>query len=543
MKVQLVSAWILGLTLASTQAMQPLGGVLDRQGNPANRQQLDALRSRTVQHDFSDETAEQRQTRHARAEAIKNGFMYAWGGYKKYAYGADEIDVIKRAPKTTRNGWGATIVDALDTMWVMGLKDEFARAQQHVVNIDFHNDGGQLAKVFETNIRYLGGLLSGFELSGDAVFLSKAVELADLLMPAFDTPLGLPWQMLNITTGVGSSETEGTSATNLAEIGTYQMEFFRLSQHTGNATYHEAAQRVITVMLERNSPHDPTSLYTIPGMYPLDFDMLSGRFTGSAAYWGGGGDSFYEYLAKTWILSDFMLHRNLDLWRESVQALREYGTAESSDGFLFPGFVDGAKFYPYVDTFTNFVPGTLGLASKLVGSDTYFALAEQLLEAGFSVFDKMASSLGAEAVRFVRKNVGSDYLQLSAQGRAQVERYGIALERPYYVLRPELIESLFVMYRLTGKQEYADRVWGIWQGMQRNCRVENGYVGTGNVTVDAATTGVHNAIDSTESFFFGETFKYMYLTFADHDVISLDEWVFTTEAHPLKRGLVFDGVF
>ncbi|KAJ1739717.1 Vacuolar protein-sorting-associated protein 33 [Coemansia sp. RSA 1086] len=537
MKIQLISACALALSLAAAQTVQPLAGILDRQGNRANMQQVNTLRSQKLQHDFSDETAEQRATRRQRAEAVKKGFQYAWAGYEKYAYGADEIDVLKMRPKTTRNGWGATLVDALDTLWVLGMKDEFARARDHVANINFRSDGGQLAKVFETNIRYVGGLLSAYELSKDRVFLHKAVELTDLLMPAFDTPLGLPWQMLNITTGQGSSETPGTTSTNLAEIGTFQMEFYRLSQLTGNATYHEAAQRAITSMLENNSPQDASSLYTIPGLYPLDFDMMSGRFTNSAAYWGGGGDSFYEYLIKTWILSDFMLHRNLDMWRESIQAFSNYAVAESTDGFLFPGFVDGTKFFPYVDTFTNFIPGTLGIASKLAGSATYFSLAEQLLEAGYSVFAKMPSSLGAEAVRFVRRNVGSDYLQLSAQERAQVDRYGIVLERPYYVLRPELIESLFVMYRLTGKQEYADRVWDIWQGIQRNCRVPNGYVGTANVAADASSTGILNTVDSTESFFFAETLKYVYLTFADHDVISLDSYVFTTEAHPLSRDL------
>ncbi|KAJ2352459.1 hypothetical protein GGF43_003748 [Coemansia sp. RSA 2618] len=543
MKVQLASTWVLGLALVSAQVTRPLGGVLDRDGNPADTDQVDALRSRTVQHDFSSETAEEREVRRARAESVKKGFLYAWDGYKKYAYGADELDVVKKQPKTTRNGWGATLVDALDTLWVMGLDDEFAQATEMVGKINFHNDGGQLAKVFETNIRYVGGLLSAYDLSKQSVFLEKAVELVDLLMPAFDTPLGLPWQMLNITTGQGSSETKGTSSTNLAEIGTFQMEFFRLSQLTGEAKYHEAAQRVITVMLEKNRPRDPGSKYTVPGMYPLDFDMLSGRFTGTAAYWGGGGDSFYEYLAKTWYLSDFMLHRDLDLWRESIGALREYGVAESTSGHVFPGLVDGTKFYPYVDTFTSFIPGTLGLASKLVGSDTYFALAEQLMEAGYSVFGEMPSNLGAEAIRFVRRNVGSDYLQLGAQGRAQVDAYGFSLERPYYVLRPELIESLFYMYRLTGKTVYADRVWAIWQGIQRNCRVEAGYVGTANVAADAATTGVLNTVDSTESFFYGETMKYLYLTFADHDVISLDRWVFTTEAHPLARDNAFDGTF
>lgn len=518
-----------------------IAGLRGLQGQFPSHQQVQDLRKRTVQANFTQESVQDRQIRRERADAIKQGFIYAWDGYKKYAYGADEIDVLAKKPKTTRNGWGATLVDALDTLWVMGLRDEFWEARDMVANIDFRNGHGQLAKVFETNIRYVGGLLSAYELSADPVFLQKAVELTDIMMPAFNTPLGLPWQMLNVTSGVGSSETPGKTSTNLAEIGTFQMEFLRLSQHTKNATYHETAQQVITTMLEQNPLQD--SNYLLPGLYPIDFDMISGKFTSTSTYWGGGGDSFYEYLAKTWILSDFMLQRDIDMWSQSIESFRRYSIAKSTDGYWYPGFVDGTRFYPYTDTFTNFVPGTLGLVSKIVGSESYFELAEELMEAGYSVFDQMPSGLGAEAIKFARQNVPSDYLLMDNLAREQISSYGFSLERPYYALRPELIESLFYMYRLTGKSIYADRVWKIWQGIQRNCRVENGYVGTADVTVDDSVTGTRNPIDSTESFFFAETFLYLYLTFADQDTISLDDWVFTTEAHPLSRKFVFDGQF
>ncbi|KAJ2061777.1 hypothetical protein GGI17_002847 [Coemansia sp. S146] len=556
MKFGLVSLAVLSLLCASAQSdssssfkdgllprSPTLGGILNREGRAASPERVGALRQRRMQHDFTEETSEERKIRLDRADAIRRGFAHAWDGYKQYAYGADEIDVVNKVPKTTRNGWGATLVDALDTLWIMGMEDEFWKARDFVAKLDFRKDGGQLTKIFETNIRYIGGLLSAYELSDDKVFLQKAVELTDVIMPAFKTPLGLPWQMLNVTTGVGSSETPGKTSTNLAEIGTFQMEFYRLSQHTKNSTYHEAAQNVITVMLNKNKVNDPSSNYSIPGMYPMDIDMVSGKFTSRAAYWGGGGDSFYEYLAKTWILSDFMLERNIDMWSESIQSLKRYGVAESTSGHLFPGFVDGTKFYPYADTFTNFIPGTLGLISKIVGSDSYFELAENLLEAGYSVFDRMPSSLGAEAIKFVRKNVPSDYLLMKSSSQSMVDQYGFSLERPYYLLRPELIESLFYMYRLTGKTMYADRVWKIWQGIQRNCRVPGGYVGTANVAVDDSASGTMDIINSTESFFFAETFLYLYLTFADQNVISLDEWVFTTEAHPLSRKYVFDGTF
>ncbi|KAJ2856670.1 hypothetical protein J3B02_001471 [Coemansia erecta] len=556
MKLHLLSIYALGSSLVYAQwGSEPhvplshvtgraaASGMFDRKGQMANPDRLAVLRQRSVQHSFADETPEERNIRRERAVAIKKGFLYAWNGYKKYAYGADEIDVLAKKPKTTRNGWGATLVDALDTLWVMDLKDEFWEARDFVAKLDFQKDGGQLAKVFETNIRYVGGLLSAYELSQDKVFLQKASELADLLLPAFNTPLGLPWQMINITTGVGSSESLGKTSTNLAEIGTFQMEFFRLSQLTRNSTYHELAQKVLTVMLDKNNPYDGNPNYVIPGLYPIDFDMMTGTFTSRAAYWGGGGDSFYEYLIKTYILSDFMLQRNLELWTESIQSFKQYAVARSTQGSLFTGFVDGSKFYPYTDTFTNFIPGTLALASKIIGSETYFKLAVDLLDGGYTTFDNMPSSLGAEAIRFVRDNVPSDYLMLRQRSMQQVNDYGFSLEREYYLLRPELIESHFYLYRITGNTTYSDRVWKIWQGIQRNCRVADGYVGTADVSIDASASGTINSVDSTESFFFAETFMYLYLTFADQDTLSLDKWVFTTEAHPLSRQMSFDGTF
>ncbi|KAJ2599781.1 hypothetical protein GGF39_002090 [Coemansia sp. RSA 1721] len=557
MKLHLLSVYFLGSSLVcaqwggepriplshTTDRAAAASGMFDRNGQKADPDRLTVLRQRKVQHSFADETPAEREIRLERAAAIKKGFLHAWNGYKKYAYGADEIDVLAKKSKTTRNGWGATLVDALDTLWIMDLKEEFWEARDFVAKLDFKKDGGQLAKVFETNIRYVGGLLSAYELSLDKTFLQKATELTDLLLPAFNTPFGLPWQMLNITTGVGSSESPGKTSTNLAELGTFQMEFFRLSQLTGNATYHEAAQKVLTVMLEKNNPADGNPNYVIPGLYPIDFDMMTGKFTNRAAYWGGGGDSFYEYLIKTYILSDFMLQRNLELWTESIQAFKQYAVARSNQGSLFTGFVDGAKFYPYTDTFTNFIPGTLALASKIVGSETYFKLAVDLLDGGYTTFDNMPSALGAEAIRFVRDNVPSDYLMLRENAKQQVSEYGFALEREYYLLRPELIESHFYLYRMTGNTTYSDRVWKIWQGIQRNCRVADGYVGTADVSVDASASGTMNSIDSTESFFFAETFMYLYLTFADQDTLNLDKWVFTTEAHPLSRQMTFDGTF
>lgn len=131
----------------------------------------------------------------------------------------------------------ATIVDALDTLYIMGLNGEFAEATEFVANIDWaHPPTSSHVQIFETIIRYVGGLLSAYDLSYNPVFVDRAVALADRLLPAFNSSTGIPYQYIDITTGAPLKG--GPSV--LAEIGTVQLEFFRLSDITGDQKYREA---------------------------------------------------------------------------------------------------------------------------------------------------------------------------------------------------------------------------------------------------------------------------------------------------------------
>jgi hypothetical protein len=92
---------------------------------------------------------------------------------------------------------GLTLVDSLDTLHIMGLHDEFKRARDWVAS-SLNFDNGRGVSLFETVIRILGGLLSAFDFSKDRVFLDKAKDLGDRLLPAFNTPTGLPNAEINL---------------------------------------------------------------------------------------------------------------------------------------------------------------------------------------------------------------------------------------------------------------------------------------------------------------------------------------------------------
>lgn len=126
---------------------------------------------------------------------------HAWGGYVKYAFGFDDVEPIAKRGHNWlgKSGLAATIVDSLDTLYLMGMKKEFDYGRAFVLN-SLHFDHPIWVSVFETNIRVVGGLLSAFELSGDVGFLGKAQECADRLLYAFNTETGIPDGMVHLQT-------------------------------------------------------------------------------------------------------------------------------------------------------------------------------------------------------------------------------------------------------------------------------------------------------------------------------------------------------
>lgn len=140
------------------------------------------------------ESEEARATRLQRLAAVKESFVHSWQGYKTYGWMHDEVTPLTMRGKDPFGGWAATLVDALDTLWIMGLTDEFEAAVQAADTVDFGTNPQEKVNIFETTIRYLGGFLAAYELSGKQydVLLKKAVEVADLVMCAFDTESRMP---------------------------------------------------------------------------------------------------------------------------------------------------------------------------------------------------------------------------------------------------------------------------------------------------------------------------------------------------------------
>merc|ERR1711871_1697200 len=176
---------------------------------------------------------------------------------------------------------GVTLVDSLDTLWLMGMKEEFARAKDWVEK-NLHFDVRREVSVFETVIRVLGGLLSAYDLSGEKIFLDKAKDLGNRLMPAFNTPTGIARGQINLASGSASQAHWAGSSSILAEIGTLQIEFRDLAYHTGESKFATQSEKVHEVLRAKNQ--------AIDGLYPIYINPQTGGFNNRQITFGALGD-------------------------------------------------------------------------------------------------------------------------------------------------------------------------------------------------------------------------------------------------------------
>ena len=438
-------------------------------------------------------------------DAVRDAMKHAWDGYVTHAWGADDLKPVSKAASNWLGGNGATILDALSTLHIMGLEEEFAAARDWVdTSLSF--DKHTFVSSFETNIRSLGGLMSAYDLSGDPVFLQRATDLGNRLLRAFDTPSGLPNGQIDLATGQGRPQSWAAGGGILSEMGTMQLEFKALSHATGDRKYADAVERVIDVL---------DSLPTPDGLYPIYVSLQKAQFRSQQISIGALGDSFYEYLLKQYLQTSQTEEKYRRMYDETVDGILAHLVLESNpNGYVYIAERNGARIVKKMDHLVCFAGGMLALGAKeKTMDDPAFAAGAGLTETCYQMYHQMASGIAPETVMFV--DAGENDFVPGA---------------PYYLLRPETVESIFIMHRLTHDPKYREWGWEIFQALERMCKVPGGgYSGLKSVTTTSRTWD-----DAMPSYFLAETLKYLYLLFAGDDVIPLDEYVFNTEAHPLK---------
>ncbi|KAM0283887.1 hypothetical protein ACHAQH_002269 [Verticillium albo-atrum] len=516
-----------------------------------------------VQYDFeADRPIDLKRARHLsvfsspqnfdRQQAIKNAFKKTWTSYIRHAWGYDELQPISLDGVDRFNGWGATIVDSLDTLWMMGMYDEFNDGVSFVASIDWNNSTQLRCNLFETNIRYLGGLIAAFDLSQERVLLEKAIELGDMLYAAFDTPNRLPpfiFSFENLREGQIVPEPYQSAAA----IGSLSLEFTRLAQLTRNNKYFDAIDRIKRAFATiQNST-------LLPGLWPNFINVRDGfQAPNNIFRLGADGDSLYEYLPKMHALLGGRDPVYADMYTHAASTARDHllfrpMTPDSDDILLLGSAVvdeltSTIAHIAEMEHLTCFAGGMFALAGRLFEQPDDVAIGAKLARGCAWAYASTDSGVMPEKSQMLRCTTleacaWDEERWLSQRDGSSSTIYSTApdtdsraprghwrVEDPRYLLRPEAIESLFVLYRVTGEAELQDLAWDMWLAIEKATATDGAFAALVDVTAETPEQS-----DEMESFFLAETLKYFYLIFSDPNFMSLDDWVFNTEGHPFKR--------
>ncbi|KAI6380805.1 hypothetical protein MCOR25_001480 [Pyricularia grisea] len=482
---------------------------------------------RRVQHAFeADPPRHDRPVQEARQKAVRDAFKKSWDSYAKHAWTMDELRPLSGGGKTTFGGFGATLVDALDTLWIMGLRQEFVDAAREACRLNFSPDA--ITKrvdslyVFETTIRFLGGMISAHDLSGEPALLKKAVELGDLLLVAFDTPTRIPGFWLNFKDAADGKQYAGSSDP-AASATSLSLEFTRLAQLTGNDKYYDAID-VISTMLQKTQNQT-----LLPGMWPMLLNFQSWAESGAQPHrefgLGALADSLYEYLPKMHALLAGSDPKYETMYRAAMDVVEKHvlfrpmapPNGSATEGTIPDILFSGTATVHQDGRVTNnnegqhlacFTGGMFALGGRLFDIPHHIQIGEKLARGcawGYSSFPTglLPEIFGTPACPSIDKKCpwdeerwmreirspwqtpkinmkgavdGSDKSKLLPRGFSHARD-------PRYILRPEAIESVFVLYRITGQDELRDIAWQMFLDIQTATSTPLGNAAIEDVTV------------------------------------------------------------
>ncbi|KAA1469091.1 mannosidase [Dentipellis sp. KUC8613] len=528
------------------------------------------------------------------AQDVKQAFILAYHAYEEHAFPHDELMPLTPRSVDNFGGWGVSVFDSLDTMLLMNLTAEYERGMALVAQSDFslmdpldkHRrlaipSLGRQVSFFETTIRYLGGMLSAYALSHDRILAEKADELGRLLAPVFKTPSGLPRFDINTDSGETRKNLHGV----LAEVGSCMPEYTYLAKVTGKKEHYDRVTKIMKVFAEAR-------LEDVGGMLPSSWLIEEGQPNGNRLSLGASADSGHEYLLKQYLLTAGSDKAALEMYlRTTTHILTHLLYMLPSRNMMYPTWTSGTppRDIPQhnIEHLACFLPGLLALGVQTLpldnlasvgidfaslganlsasGQEEYTRLApynlsqlhlwaaEGIAEGCYMLYADSPSGLSADEAKVDTQIVTPvnwfnelDDWRRAGQvgippgvGRIQpvenvngkpVTNKGYTNLNPAYELRPETIESLYMLWRATGDVRWREYGWNIFQAIERNTKTGAAYAAV--VDVGQMPLAWKN---SMPSYFLAETLKYLYLLFLDDNIMPSDKWVFNTEAHPFPR--------
>jgi mannosyl-oligosaccharide alpha-1,2-mannosidase len=519
-----------------------------------------------------------------RQAAVKKEFLHAWTSYRDHSWMADGLLPLSGGRKTQFCSWSATLIDSLDTLWIMDLHEEFEEAVNATMTVDFRHSAGMCeVSLFESTIRYLGGLLGAYDLSGEERLLGKVKEVGEVLSRAFDTSNGMPCSFCHL---VGGENEDGVKEVfvpsqhvAMADVGSLYLEFGRLGQLTGERGHQRVLDRLLGVF-ERTMNDS-----TVPGLWPEMVDSSSiedaedgtlARFARASSKYSLGAlsDSSYEYLVKGHMMMGAVNSTYGRMWEMASEQIRQLmlfrafipDAPAQGKKILFSGVINKEAFQetvelePRMQHLACFAGGMFAMASRIFGNGGDFEIGRQLTEGCVWAYDHSPTGLMPETFSLSacpdlneeqcewNLTAWDNYRQgCTADGSCTTQEMPlgwVSVGDPKYILRPEAIESIFVMWRMTGDEYWRAVGWRMFQTIIHHTRTPFGHSAIFSVLYQSEMQVIEQGVPTTsmkamqqddmESFWFAETLKYFYLLFSDVKLIDLDEFVLNTEAHPLR---------
>lgn len=426
------------------------------------------------------------------AAAVRAEFMHAWGAYKTFAWGFDEVRPISAKPVNffiEDHSFGLSIIEAMDTLYVMGLDDELAACVSWLrKNLDFDVNGD--VQMFEAVIRMVAGLMTGYYATGERFLLEGARDLADRLLPCFTkSPSGAPYRFANLKTGAVRD-----AQSNLAEIGSNILEFGDLTRLTGDPKYLAASMRAYRAVMPKRSALD---------LLGTTFDVEKGEFVGSDDVAPGPpADSFYEYLWGAWQMLGNKQTR--DWYRLTTNALMKYGITHAN----------GHLWFQAIDYQTG----------KATGDATTSELA--------AFYAELLAKGGDRATGEAYYDAWTSVLDTYGVIPEEFEFRTLAVTAATNALRPEYVNSSFDLWFMTQDQKYRRTAYRYFTGLRDNCRTSGGYT-----IIDDMRTRPMAQGDRFPAYAFSENFKYLYLMFADSPRFDGSNYYLNTEGK-IMRGMI-----
>ncbi|XP_001357617.3 mannosyl-oligosaccharide alpha-1,2-mannosidase IA [Drosophila pseudoobscura] len=437
-----------------------------------------------------------------RRQKIREMMLHAWRNYHRYAWGSNELCPISRrgclGGVFVNHNLGASVIEGLDTLHIMGFEDEYKQGRDWIESTFEMDNVNALLSVFELTARLLGSMLSLYALTGDPLYKNKALQIADKILPAFETPTGIPKSIVN----PGSKNAQSSHFNDISEFGALHMEFSYLSDITGIAVYRERVQGIRKVLGNMTKPN---------GLYPNLISVRTGKWISADS----AISRFHDSLLKSWVQSGKMDAESRQMYTDAILGILQNIVTVTTNGDIYVSdYINGSPSHrmDHVSCFSggHFAYGVSQLLMK--HWEKYAEVGIGITETCHKSYEQTPTKLGPEVIVF----------PYDAQDQSSPH------QKNRFMLYPDVVESYFLLWRLTNDERYRSFGWDIVQAMEKYCRTPFGYTGIRNVYDMPPESD-----DLQPSWFLGKTLKYLFLLFSDDDVISLDEWVLNSAGHPL----------